>query len=178
MMSTDYLQPDDLRKVQNRLFFPGAAGDTPWTDTESYTRFYVALPMYPFRTLSPRSTALLQTGKLSTSTSLSGGGGSGMDFEYASCLLPAHTQCTIHLKRRPNGTSLLNFFYIWDTLAARGTLSETLTQEQRDQVLSFVQGTRGAGANRQNVNAKIINVTISIADMSLLVGFTPPPLPL
>lgn len=175
-MSTDYLRRDPKMAKQKEVFFPGERGATPWTDVQSYTRFHAALPSYPFRTLSPRSTALLQTGKLSAATSIGGGGGSGMDFDYASCLLPAHTQCTVVLKRRPNNASLLNFFYPWDTPAAQGTLRRDLTAAQRDGALTFVGGQRAVAAGgRENVNLKITGVTISLANITLLVG--PPPFP-
>jgi len=175
MMSTSYLNStvaDQTKKKQNALFFPGNTADSPWTDTNTNTRFYAALPWFPFRTLSPRSTALLQAGKLSPTAAISGGGGGGMDFDYASALWPAHTQCTIVFKRRGKD-NLLDFLVPYTLPAPDGTMEATLTEAKRNASLTFVSHTRDrAAGGEENVSFKITKATVTIVNMNLQVVCT------
>jgi len=175
MMSTDYLRVSErekTQKLQNRIFFPGDAADSPWDQTTVNTRFYASLPWFPFRTLSPRSTALLQAGKLSPTAAISGGGGGGMDFDYASALWPAHTQCTIVFKRRGKD-NLLDFLVPYTLPAPDGTMEATLTEAKRNASLTFVSHTRDrAAGGEENVSFKITKATVTIVNMNLQVVCT------
>ena len=171
-MSSDYLNTAEVKERQRPIFFPGAPADTPWTDTDAYMRYYLALPCYPFRTLSPRSMATLQLAKSSSSASrLSGGGGGGLDFDYASCMLPAHTQMSLVLKRRPNN-KLLDFMLPFGLAATLGSRVNQLTINERDTALTFVGGIRAGAAADQpdvNINLKITKMEIKINSMVLQV---------
>ena len=171
-MSSDYLNTGEVKERQKSIFFPGAPADTPWADADAYMRYYLSLPCFPFRTLSPRTMATLQSAKSSSSASrLSGGGGGGLDFDYASCMLPAHTQMSLVLKRRPD-TKLLDFMLPLGLPAALGTRMNQLTLAERNGALTFVGATRAAAAADQpneNINFKITQVEIKINSMVLQV---------
>lgn len=180
MMTHDYMKPESIRAQQNRVFHPTASSARPWEDVTTNTRFYVNLPCYPFRTLSSRSAAMMQPVKSSTSPSfLTGGGGGGMDFEYASCLLPAHTQLTLVLKRRDK--NLLDFMLPHRLTGVNGSTRSQLTEEERNQILTFVKSTRATAAaaaasdtttttgGKESVNAIITRVEIVIDKMVLQV---------
>jgi len=198
MMSSDYVRSSAAKTKQNQVFFPGQAKDQPYTDILTDSRYTVALPCYPFRTLSPRTAALLQTGRVSPSASFTGGGGGGLDFDYASCLLPAHTQVTIVLKRREGGSkgNLLDYMWPYDLPESQGSLQDTLREEDRDAVLTFVGRTRPTVAaaatatttpstttaatsstTTESVRFKIIQVRMIITNMSLQVSSSSLPSP-
>jgi hypothetical protein len=199
MMSTDYLRPEHSKEKQKRVFFPGGAADTPWNDVEVNDRYYVSLPFYPFRTLSPRNMATIQAAGKSSSTSastLTGGGGGGLDFDYASCLIPAHTHTSVILKRRTE--NLLDFLLPQRLSSIIGSRNAQLTAAERTAALTFVGRVRpavpaqAAAGNAAavpaqaavDVNFEVTSVAVRIDSIVLQVGIfyegshlPPPPLP-
>ena len=168
LMSSNYTEK--IFDKQRPVFFSGADADAPWTDTDAATRFYLNFPFYPFRTLNPRDTVILRPSKSSSPSSLSFN--SGMDFDYASCLLPAHTQLSITMKRR---RELLNYMVPMQLVPTMGDNSDSMTQEERQAALTFTVTQppapgAAAGAPAVRITYRITSVQITLNDMVLLVS--------
>jgi hypothetical protein len=167
-MSSNYTEK--IFDKQRPVFFSGADADAPWTDTDAATRFYLNFPFYPFRTLNPRDTVILRPSKSSSPSSLSFN--SGMDFDYASCLLPAHTQLSITMKRR---RELLNYMVPMQLVPTLGDHSNSMTQDQRQAALTFTvtqppADGAAAGAPAVRITYRITSVQVTLDDMVLLVS--------
>ena len=167
-MSSNYTEK--IFDKQRPVFFSGADADAPWTDTDAATRFYLNFPFYPFRTLNPRDTVILRPSKSSSPSSLSFN--RGMDFDYASCLLPAHTQLSITMKRR---RELLNYMVPMQLVPTMGDNSNTMTQGERQAALTFTvlqppAVGAAAGAPPVAITYRITSVQVTLDDMVLLVS--------
>jgi hypothetical protein len=168
LMSSNYTEK--IFDKQRPVFFSGADADAPWTDTDAATRFYLNFPFYPFRTLNPRDTVILRPSKSSSPSSLSFN--SGMDFDYASCLLPAHTQLSITMKRR---RELLNYMVPMQLVPTMGDNSDRMTQDERQAALTFTVTQppavgAAAGAPAVRITYRITSVQVTLDDMVLLVS--------
>jgi hypothetical protein len=168
LMSSNYTEK--IFDKQRPVFFSGADADAPWTDTDAATRFYLNFPFYPFRTLNPRDTVILRPSKSSSPSSLSFN--SGMDFDYASCLLPAHTQLSITMKRR---RELLNYMVPMQLVPTMGDNSNSMTQDERQAALTFTvtqppAAGAAAGAPAVRITYRITSVQVTLDDMVLLVS--------
>ena len=131
-----------LNRKQKNLF-PDQLATSPWTNTNSKKRYYLNMPFYPFRTLSPRDVAMYP--KLASS-----------EFDYSSPIFPGNTQINITLTRRKN-TNFLNQMLPYNLSPIVGTSQNTLTSEQRTTATSF---TVGAGNTRAQHSITRVEITL------------------
>jgi hypothetical protein len=129
--------------------------DISWEKTDMVKRFYVNIPMYPFRTLSHRDThMLLPTGK-------------NQDFDIASPLFPANTQINIQLKKR-NNRNFLRYMIPFQLDYSFGSSKNALTAEEKKTATMFsIKQTNAA-----KVDFVITRVDIDVKDMYLQVCST------
>ena len=146
LLSPQLLNTVDIVGQQSEARLFDTTG-TPWTNLISSRRYYLSFPFYPFRTLCPREMATFQSNKHLADK---------MDYDNASCLLPAHTQMSVTLKRR-NIENYLDFMLPFNLTGLAGSLASTLTEAQRNTAVTFQKTV----ANAQ-VNTKITAVNIVI----------------
>ncbi len=91
------------------------SGAMPWNTPTRVKRYGIALPFYPFRTLSPRELHLRK--QLSS------------EFDVASPLFPANTQLNFTFTRRLD--NILNFLLPQNLDVHFGCAKETLTEAER-----------------------------------------------
>jgi hypothetical protein len=141
------------RHKQKELF-PGSKTDpTSWTTLAQYKRYYLAFPFYPFRTLCPRDLASFGDN----------------EFERASPVFPANTQINIGFQRRPNA-NIINYMLPCNLNTERGSVSDSLTADERRNALSFTVRTINAAGAVENTNYEILSMEINIQDMYLQVS--------
>jgi hypothetical protein len=153
----------DLTKVAERTqthLFPGVMNDRPWEDVQQFKRYQLSFPFYPFRTLCPRELANLKITQKH-------------EFDSSSPIIPANTQINIVFNRR-NQEKLINYILPFNLNMALGTSNIQLTDDERQQALTFsvltppaAGAAAGAVATRQNY--VISQVAIVIKDMYLQV---------
>lgn len=125
-------------------------------------RYYMNFPQYPFRTLNPRDLNILAT---STSSSLAS---KLLEFDSTSPLFPAHTQMNIVFTKRKN-KNLINCMLPWRLDAARGSNSQTLTNDERNAALTMTTVERNAQNQDENINWFFNDVEIIVEDCYLQV---------
>jgi hypothetical protein len=152
LLSGDMKFLSDIPSKQTALF-PEKDVDVSWDKVNTVKRFYVNLPMYPFRTLSSRdSYMLLPSGK-------------SHDFDIASPLFPANTHISIQLKKRDN-RNFLRHMLPFNLDPNLGSLKNSLTAEEKKaaSLYSIRKGTPPA-----KVDYVITRVDIDVQDMYLQV---------
>lgn len=112
-----------LNTKQSQLF-PGTAADEPWTNVNTFKRYFLSFPSYPFRTLSPRDLACLKASS------------SHLEFDAVSPMIPANTKLNITLKRR-NMEKLLDYMLPYQLDYEQGSASNQLTADTRQMALRF-----------------------------------------
>ena len=138
---------------RQQVFFLEANSESPWTPTTTVKRYYVSLPCYPFRTLTPREQFMM--------------GLKSHGYNDSSPLIPAHTKINIVLTRRKK-KNLLNYMLPTTMNFKPGSQSSTLAGDVRDGFLTFKIST-GAGENAAQVDVVISKVEIKIKHMFLQV---------
>jgi len=113
-------------REKQKIYFPQKTQDSPWTQITSYKRYGLTMPCYPFRTLSHRELFLRQTKPPSNRFNTA-----------ASCLFPANTQLNVTFHRRPLSTNFLDFLLPENLDTTQGSLTGSLTTEQRKQATRF-----------------------------------------
>jgi len=125
LLSGHYTTMQTVHRDQ-RFYFPETTLDQPWTKKDSYKRYRLTFPCYPFRTLSPRELFSRQTKAVTN------------DFRMgASCLMPAHTQLHVIFHRRPLTTNFLDHLLPENLNAIQGSLSGSLTADIRRAACRF-----------------------------------------
>jgi len=141
-----------IEKHQATLF-PEPETDSPWTKVTQQKRYFLSLPQYPFRTLSPREIALISS--------------KSSDFDGTSPLFPANTQLNIVFKKRMP-KNFLNCMLPFQLISTLGTNKKDMTAAQRNSALKITVTERVANADTQ-VNYIINRVTVSVHSMFLQV---------
>lgn len=135
------------------LFFPESSEETPWSKNELVKRYYLQFPMFPFRTLNPRSVNLISS-KLN-------------EFDATSPLFPANTQMNILFKKRKKN-NFINFMLPFQLDPNLGSLANIMTAQKKQDACSINLKTIVEGA--EVVQKWVIGrVDINVKDMYLQV---------
>ena len=128
---------------KQKVFYPEPLSAAPWTNANSKKRYYLNMPFYPFRTLSPRDVAMYP--KLASS-----------EFDSSSPIFPGNTQINITLTRRKI-TNFLDYMLPFNLSPLVGTSQNALTNEQRVIATSFTVTT---GADRAQHRITRVDITL------------------
>ncbi|RPH79097.1 MAG: hypothetical protein EHM77_06255 [Planctomycetaceae bacterium] len=131
LLSGDMTNLGTTLPPQLPTLYPEDKTFTNYTDLNQRKKYYLNLPFYPFRTLSPRDVAMYSN-KTSNAT-----------FDYASPLFPAHTQFNFVLKRRKL-ENMLDYMLPFNLDPSLGHSLAKLNDDQRKIALTFNVGTGAA----------------------------------
>ena len=98
------------------IFFPESSDESPWDNTTRVKRYYLQFPLFPFRTLNPRSVNLLSS-KLN-------------EFDATSPLFPANAQMNILFQKRKK-SNFLNSMLPFQLDPNLGAQANKITAEKR-----------------------------------------------
>lgn len=122
LLSGDLINMGNTLPSKQSHLFPGTSADEPWTNVNSFKRFFLHFPFYPFRTLCPRDLINFKSSNQ-------------LEFDASSPMIPANTQININFKRRTE--KLLDYMLPFNLDMEQGTITNQLTADTRKMALRF-----------------------------------------
>jgi hypothetical protein len=130
--------------------YPEEKSSTDYTKVDQKKRYYLSLPFYPFRTISPRDVAMYA--KITSS-----------NFDPSSPIFPANTQLNFVLHRRKI-SNFLDYMLPFNLDASLGNSFNELTEEQRKTATTFKVGVGTTATNHiiSKVEIKLSNLYLQV----------------